>query len=330
MAKLNSIQGLRGLAAISVVLSHLEFFRMGAYGVDLFFIISGFIITYVTKNNIDKFLTKRIIRIVPLYWLMTVFISIIALILPTMLNSTTFNFTYFIKSLFFIPFDKNGYVEPLLALGWTLNYEIFFYFIFWISALITHKFRSYLAFFILTTLSLLGKVIDFNSVIFDFYSSTILLEFGFGMLLAEFFMIRNFTNNISRFKYLILIALLLFLFISPGKELGELRFATWGLGSALLFFLVVIYYNNLYLGSFLNWIGKISYSLYLTHIFVILGINRLIFDLSYFSFYSVIISIISLIISMIVAYVSWYIIEFKLTNYLRTKTGVEKVIADAR
>ena len=330
MAKLDSIQGLRGLAAVSVVLSHIAFFRSGAYGVDLFFIISGFIITYVTKSNIDKFLLKRIIRIVPLYWLMTIFISIIALILPSILNSTTFKFTFLLKSLFFIPFDKNGYVEPLLALGWTLNYEIFFYVIFWISALITHRFRSYLAFFILILLSCIGQLIDFNSVILNFYSSTILLEFGFGMMLAEFFMNRNYTSKIKKITYLLLLPILIFLFLSPGKELGELRFATWGLGSALLFYLVVLYFNNLYLGGFLNWIGKISYSLYLTHIFVILGVNRLLFDLSYFSFNSVIIALASLALSMVVAYISWFIIEFKLTNYLRTKTGVNKVIADAR
>ena len=69
--KIDSIQILRFLAAFSVMMVHLPLFGFGAWGVDIFFVISGFIMMYVTESNERNFLVKRIIRIVPLYWMLT-------------------------------------------------------------------------------------------------------------------------------------------------------------------------------------------------------------------------------------------------------------------
>ena len=83
------------------------------------------------KNNEKFFLLKRIFRIVPLYWILTLGVFALAIFVPDVLNNTTANIVHLIKSLFFIPFDKNGTGHfPILFLGWTLNFEVIFYFLF--------------------------------------------------------------------------------------------------------------------------------------------------------------------------------------------------------
>lgn len=134
------IQAFRGVAALSVVLYHYSWFispldqsflRHGYFGVDLFFMISGFL-AYITARNFsggvhDSFiyLTKRATRIIPTYYIVTIayFVTYWAMGLPNenlLLNT--------LKSLLFIPL--NGGVAPafgyaLVESGWTLNYEFF-------------------------------------------------------------------------------------------------------------------------------------------------------------------------------------------------------------
>ena len=132
--KIDSIQVLRFFAAFSVMMVHLPVFEFGIWGVDIFFVISGFIMMYVTENNEKFFLLKRIFRIVPLYWILTLGVFALAIFVPDVLNNTTANIVHLIKSLFFIPFDKNGTGHfPILFLGWTLNFEVIFYFLFSLS-----------------------------------------------------------------------------------------------------------------------------------------------------------------------------------------------------
>src|SRR5260370_39330987 len=76
-AVISNIQLLRGLAALGVVLMHTDYRLFGGdlttfLGVEIFFVISGFIMTYITREGADGFLVNRIIRIVPLYWLATI------------------------------------------------------------------------------------------------------------------------------------------------------------------------------------------------------------------------------------------------------------------
>ena len=126
-SKIDSIQLLRFLAALAVIGVHLPLINAGGFGVDIFFFISGFIISYVTIRGRDHFLLKRIIRVVPIYWLLTFGVFGLAAIAPTLLNNTTADLVHLAKSLFFVPFDKNGSgLFPVLFVGWTLNYEMFF------------------------------------------------------------------------------------------------------------------------------------------------------------------------------------------------------------
>ena len=112
----------------------LQYLNVGAAGVDLFFIISGFVMVYSSEPLFGSsrgaiyFFCHRIIRIVPLYWIVTA----LALILATMHGfGGMYPLHMIVGSFLFIPMLRpEGVMQPLVAQGWTLNYEMFFYVIF--------------------------------------------------------------------------------------------------------------------------------------------------------------------------------------------------------
>src|SRR5829696_2873445 len=161
-----SIQYLRGVAALMVVYTHasvqtqryadveLPFSAHGAAGVDIFFVISGFIMWMTTIGDTPTskplpFISRRISRIVPLYWVLTTGIVIVGLVRPDLLSSTVITVWHVLASFFFIPYPHpadNGSLVPVLIPGWTLNYEMFFYAIFACSLTVKPKFRLPLLF----------------------------------------------------------------------------------------------------------------------------------------------------------------------------------------
>ena len=154
-----SLQALRFIAAALVVVSHIRtevgLTPFGSSGVDIFFVISGFIIYYVTRDGAPQFFTRRLIRIVPLYWLGTLALAAIALKAPGMLNHTSLDADKLLGSLFFIPVwnESVQYHLPLLTLGWSLNYEILFYLVFFIALKISHQHRLIITSFLLVSLT---------------------------------------------------------------------------------------------------------------------------------------------------------------------------------
>jgi exopolysaccharide production protein ExoZ len=142
--RFGGLQILRFIAALAVILYHSRGaaqdylgqtsaifapFVYGSYGVDLFFVISGFIIYHVVsrrENDARSFLWRRITRIVPLYWCLTVVAVIAALLFPTMLRSNEdYSLGALLHSLFFVSFVTREL--PILYVGWTLEFEMFFY-----------------------------------------------------------------------------------------------------------------------------------------------------------------------------------------------------------
>lgn len=142
---LNNIQFLRFLAAAAVVYYHTGF---GIGGIEtefgavlVFFCISGFIMTMITRDEANDFLLRRVVRVVPLYWIVT--LCYWALItLPGGRKSTLASLsTYELpQSLFFIPYrNVAGHMQPVLNVGWTLNYEMYFYVVFGLCLLINRR-----------------------------------------------------------------------------------------------------------------------------------------------------------------------------------------------
>lgn len=136
-----NLQILRALAAYSVFLTHFGLYAgpilprpdalaFGAAGVDVFFVLSGFIMFVSTAGRRESpagFLLRRAIRVVPLYWLVTLALALIALAGLKPIGIVELRLDYVVQSLLFLPFSRGGYVEPLNSVGWTLNYEMFFY-----------------------------------------------------------------------------------------------------------------------------------------------------------------------------------------------------------
>jgi len=144
--RLYSVQALRGLAACLVVVSHLGAVEtkyagdpvlpaatiLGFSGVDLFFAISGFIMVYVTQGRLGSltrsgsFLFSRVTRIYPLYWLVSAALIVVWLRYPDMVFASATGSPDVLKSLLLWPESR----PPLLAVGWTLIHELYFYFVF--------------------------------------------------------------------------------------------------------------------------------------------------------------------------------------------------------
>jgi exopolysaccharide production protein ExoZ len=134
--KFASIQILRAVAALSVALfhaaqwSHLDF-AIGAAGVDVFFVISGFVLWTACASRPPTpgaFLLARARRILPLYWIVTLAVAATALAAPAALPIVLPQSRHLILSLLLLPHtDPAGGPFPLLPTGWTLTYEAFFY-----------------------------------------------------------------------------------------------------------------------------------------------------------------------------------------------------------
>jgi exopolysaccharide production protein ExoZ len=195
-----NIQQLRALAAYMVVFVHLEpllaplglgarFVSFAASGVDIFFVISGFIMVHTTQRDPPSpwtYMRSRLRRIVPLYWTLTLVVAASAMAAPTLFLHTRVTPDHFVKSLLFIPYLRDdATIRPLLFLGWSLNYEMFFYVLF-AAGLAFASYRRGLAFVatVLIVLVAAGPFVADTSVIGAFYTRPILLEFVAGMGLA--------------------------------------------------------------------------------------------------------------------------------------------------
>ena len=188
-----NIQVLRAVAALLVVYVHLWPLagRLGApafgsAGVDIFFVISGFIMVYTTaRSDVGPlgFAADRICRIVPIYWLITLAAFALAAAAPRLFNSTVADPVQLAKSLLFIPFVKrSGLIQPVLFVGWTLNYEMFFYALFALGLAV--RARILLATVALAALAVAGLIWRPDNVFLRFYTDSRILEFALGMWVA--------------------------------------------------------------------------------------------------------------------------------------------------
>jgi exopolysaccharide production protein ExoZ len=197
--RLDNIQLLRALAALSVVLAHAlhetgnyEYALNLGYGVDVFFVISGFIMAHTSLREFGKpgaslrFFARRLARVAPLYWLLTTLMLLASMVLPSLLNVPTGGIGHILASYLFIPDARGvGEMRPVLALGWTLNYEMFFYTLLSLAMFLpARRGFAWLSALILL-LVLLGTLISFGDhPRISFLTNPILLEFLAGVFVA--------------------------------------------------------------------------------------------------------------------------------------------------
>ena len=152
---LQLIQVLRGIASLLVVLFHatanysdifhtkflFDFFQFGSAGVDIFFVISGFIITYTALQVLEypkkllSFLRRRAIRIYPTYWIIISLLLLSQVMLPHFFK-THYNFNLKNIAVTYLLFPAHTMVN---GVSWTLSYELFFYFLFCFAFIIPNK-----------------------------------------------------------------------------------------------------------------------------------------------------------------------------------------------
>lgn len=182
---IGNLQVLRGVAALAVVFYHADFHLPGDVhtdfaGVSTFFVISGFIMCYISRTDPDFFFLKRVMRIVPLYWLSTAALAILshpsALLHP---NAQLGEFVpHVIGSLFFLPSDA----PPILAVGWTLNFEMYFYLAFAVSLSLHRKFAPIIAACLVVAVSSLPSL-GCDRLLCTFYSHGYIRFFVAGIVL---------------------------------------------------------------------------------------------------------------------------------------------------
>lgn len=323
----DSIQTLRGIAALFVVLEHVRFLNCGAFGVDIFFCISGFMIMFSTHKNTEGFLRKRIIRIVPLYYLMTIGTFFLLLLFPTMFQQSKADPVFLVKSLLFIPFDiGGGILQPLMRIGWTVNCEMFFYLLFFIALRFSHKYRGVICSILIGIVVLLAQLLPIAWAPLTFYGNPIMLEFILGML--SYYILGGLYNLYRKQQPpRILLPCSLIVFVSTFalllitkpdiNILGFRRFILWGLPGMLLLISAFLMGLFLTMPRFSVLLGDISFSLYLVHYYPIMLLDRMIFDFSTCTARSLFGVAVSVILCLAAAYIVWYVIEKKLTGYLR-------------
>jgi peptidoglycan/LPS O-acetylase OafA/YrhL len=288
MKDVRTVQYLRAVAAISVVLYHaqlaLERFGYPVWrpdflksGVDIFFVISGFVMWISTcDQNVSPqhFMKNRLIRIAPLYWVVTSFTVCVMLLSPSSMQSGVFNLPHVIRSYLFIPALNagTGDMDPVIPPGWTLNYEMFFYCIFAIALILPVRYRVAALMAALVGLSALRPWFPGHATIGHFYTSTLMLEFGLGVLIGVCFMSDR-TDKLLSAKACVLI-------IAGGAVLSALHpisgIVGWGTPAAMIVLGCVMLERRV---SIPRWrlpcmLGDCSYSLYLTHGIVLSALGQ--------------------------------------------------------
>ena len=279
-----NVQVLRGVAALLVIFVHIDKLLaflgarpFGEGGVDIFFVISGFIMVYTTIDtgvSSRAFVADRIARIVPPYWAITMAVFIVALVAPTLLQATHVNWHELFKSLAFIPFVKsNGLVQPILFVGWTLNYEMFFYLLFATGLLFPSR-RWGIAAVVscLVVLAVIGFVIKPHGVLARFYTNSVVLDFVLGILIGTFYRdlpahANTVWKSITLFAVLCsFAAIVVFPFAVPDIS----RFASSAIPAGLIVggALMLERWGWKVRSSVLLKVGAASFSIYLIHPFV--------------------------------------------------------------
>jgi exopolysaccharide production protein ExoZ len=263
-----SIQYLRAFAALGVVAFHTgRATILGQAGVDVFFVISGFIMWTVTAEPVGpaQFLWHRVVRIVPLYWIATLIMAVH--------RSSSVSDT--VNSLLFWSYrDANDELWPVLVQGWTLNFEMFFYLLLAATLIIPRRFQLLSLTAVMCSLSAIGIAFQPHEAQLWVLTSPFLMEFLAGVWLSEIIQ-RGKIPGVKTAVAMLFIGLFGFVasLLVPTPELW--RFIFWG-GPSLLVVCGAISIElrrGLPTIKWLKLLGDGSYSIYLFHPFVLTSVT---------------------------------------------------------
>jgi peptidoglycan/LPS O-acetylase OafA/YrhL len=262
-------------------------YDVGSRGVDVFFVISGFIIAYIGTSKPEQFLRRRLIRVVPFYWAATLCVFALAAAAPRFFHSTTASVPHLLMSLLFIPHENvTGEMHPTLVLGWSLNFEMFFYVTFALALAISPRRAPLLCVGWLLAFVAAIHSIKPDSDVLSFYARPIVLEFCFGIGVYYLFnwcsARRERLARVGALKWALLAVLvggLVVLNVFEKLYPETPRYLVAGIpataivASALLLeriYGLTTHNRGLYL------LGEASYIVYLIHPYIVFGVLRLV------------------------------------------------------
>lgn len=287
MARIQNVQGLRAIAAVLVVFVHLTgakgftsetfgsdplgfLYGFGNAGVDLFFAISGFIMIFTTSRvdhtprNAGIFLLRRAARIYPPYILVTVGILLARQVIPGLGGDG--QSADVLSSLLLLP----QHSMPVLFVGWTLVYEMYFYLWFTASILVPKAWQMpiLLAWGALTVT--LALTVHTDNPLLALAAGPLNLEFLFGVIIGKAALAGRLQLPYPAILVgAYLVAASYFSLLHPGDNMPN----TWarvlfvGIPMALVLYgFVGLEHRGHVLPSWLNWFGESSYALYLVHV----------------------------------------------------------------
>ena len=280
-----NVQLLRFFAAFAILFTHTVSLLMPGSrlvvgvpwvgGVDVFFVISGFIMTWMTKEQFgsrraaENFLKRRIIRVVPPYWFFTLLTVAAVLIAGGRIKNVTADPAHVISSLAFIPWPRvDGILVPVLPQGWTLNYEAFFYLSFALCMTFRRGLAILVAAFVLLAAS--ATFIPERWFVARFFADPIILEFIAGIGVGRLYL-SGIRLSPAASTGLIVAAVAAY-FSMPATDGAFTRLLHLGVPAALLAAALMLgrepkRLNGL--GQAIKAGGDASYTLYLSHKLVV-------------------------------------------------------------
>ena len=342
---LQLIQVFRGIAALLVVFYHatkngneiltqnllFNFFSFGGSGVDIFFVLSGFIITYTSQTNLGHhnklipFIKKRFIRIFPTYWIIITGFLLAQLLFPAFYKTHfLFSTSSGLYTFFLLP-------EHLMVNGvsWTLSYELFFYFLFSLAFLFPNKKISFV-------MGLLYCLIIISVAVggYQFNERNVWQNFILFPMNIEFFMGVSSAILVSRLSpksgvLLITAGGLLFLLMGVLSNNNILLFSNtynrvvlFGIPAFLLITGAVVYelHKKINIYNIFLLLGDASYSLYLLHLPLIVAFYKIYLRLdikSNIAFHLV--TFVAIIAICFISILFFKFVEKPIINQLRSK-----------
>jgi exopolysaccharide production protein ExoZ len=345
--KLGNIQALRGIAVLLVIFCHMQaieqkygrgahllpdWFDYAKASVDLFFVISGFVIATVTRGQFQSlraarhFFFQRITRIYPPYWLYSVIVLMIWLYHPEMVNSAQDNQVNILASFLLLPQD----LLPLLMVGWTLIHEMYFYIVIAMvmPVIPEHMFPFWLVLWALVVI--LGSAYFMTNMDRDYNPAIrvalhpFTLEFIGGAACA---LLLNYTLR-SHARSIMVLGVVAFFVATLWLDTNDPTLNTEGWRRVLFFgipALLVIHGaasaeigGTLYFPKMLRAVGDASYSLYLSHVLVLSAVGRIWAQISNPGVViHIVILVTMLLATLIVGLMSYRWVEVPILNKIR-------------
>ena len=307
MRHIEEIQVLRAFAALAIVIHHgifetVAFAASGGTaflppkilpwpaGVDLFFVISGFVMVVSSQRLFGKaggprhFLWRRAARIVPLYWAATALVLLASALIPGAVSTVRPSLAMALASFAFIPMARpDGVTQPVYSLGWTLNFEMFFYAVFALFLPLSRSRALAGIALALGAATVFGLLVRPANAALAFWSAPMVLLFVAGMGIATL-RLAGFGLPLP-FRLSMVLAALALLALDPFglmrdplamvQTLDVARIAAWGVPAALLMMAAALRgkeepaeRRSGAVWTLLVALGEASYALYLIHPFV--------------------------------------------------------------